>query len=56
MENEVESRVASNSLVEGDTRETFAGRVEVRYRGMWGSVCDDDFGLEEGHVRLLLVL
>ncbi|KAK7066080.1 Scavenger receptor Cys-rich, partial [Halocaridina rubra] len=27
-----------------------AGRVELRYLGVWGTVCDDDFGLEEGHV------
>ncbi|XP_064108356.1 uncharacterized protein LOC135216798 [Macrobrachium nipponense] len=26
------------------------GRVELRYLGVWGTICDDDFGLEEGHV------
>ena len=26
------------------------GRVEVHYRGAWGTICDDDFGIEEGHV------
>ncbi|XP_020714977.1 uncharacterized protein LOC101463243 isoform X2 [Ceratitis capitata] len=26
------------------------GRLEVRYRGEWGSVCDDDFGIKEAQV------
>ena len=26
------------------------GRVEVKYRGVWGSVCDDDFGYREASV------
>lgn len=30
-------------------RET-EGRVEVKYRGMWGTVCDDDFGAQEASV------
>lgn len=36
---------------EGEGGPVSAGRLEVRYLGMWGTVCDDDFGLEEGHVR-----
>ncbi|XP_045102250.1 serine protease svh-1-like isoform X3 [Portunus trituberculatus] len=39
-----------NNLIEDEDRTEFSGRVEVQYKGMWGSVCDDDFGLEEGHV------
>lgn len=26
------------------------GRLEVKYRGVWGTVCDDDFGAKEAQV------
>ena len=27
-----------------------SGRLELRHNGVWGSVCDDEFGTEEGNV------
>ncbi|XP_062709478.1 uncharacterized protein LOC134288486 isoform X1 [Aedes albopictus] len=35
-------------LVEGPTKQE--GRVEVKYRGIWGTICDDDFGIQEARV------
>ena len=35
-------------LSEGNNVTT--GRVEVKYKGVWGTICDDNFGPEEGQV------
>lgn len=35
-------------LVDGPTPSR--GRVEVMYRGEWGTICDDSFGQEEADV------
>ncbi|KAL9700500.1 hypothetical protein quinque_003941 [Culex quinquefasciatus] len=35
-------------LADGPSRTE--GRVEVKYRGVWGTICDDEFGLREARV------
>ena len=35
-------------LAEGET--PYSGRVEVRHKGVWGTVCDDHFGNDEARV------
>lgn len=33
-----------------DANSSCSGRVEIYHRNLWGTVCDDDFGLEEADV------
>lgn len=33
-----------------DGPDSLSGRVELRQNGIWGTVCDDDFGPEEATV------
>ena len=35
-------------LVDGP--DGISGRVEIKHEGVWGTVCDDDFGAEEAQV------
>ncbi|XP_058827802.1 uncharacterized protein LOC131687724 [Topomyia yanbarensis] len=35
-------------LVDGPS--STEGRVEIKYRGIWGTICDDDFGIREARV------
>ena len=37
-------------LVGGSTRNE--GRVEIEFSGVWGTVCDDAWGINDGNVRL----
>ena len=37
-------------LVDNEGNEGTAGRVEVFVKGMWGTICDDEFGIEDANV------
>ena len=37
-------------LVNGGRGRPYQGRVEVYYRGRWGTICDDGFDINEGNV------
>jgi hypothetical protein len=38
-----------------DGPDSMTGRVELRQSGIWGTICDDDFGVEEATVIDLIV-
>lgn len=33
-----------------DGPDLLSGRVEIRHNGVWGTICDDDFGRQEAAV------
>uniref|UniRef100_A0A8B9J760 SRCR domain-containing protein n=1 Tax=Astyanax mexicanus TaxID=7994 RepID=A0A8B9J760_ASTMX len=47
--NSISITVGLNVRLVGGT-ETCSGRVEVYYKGQWGTVCDDGWGLNEAYV------
>lgn len=47
LENILTKYISGIRLTGGDAN---SGRVEIRFLGDWGTVCDDDFGTEEARV------
>ena len=45
---ETSNETAPIRLVGGDT--PYEGRIEVLYNGIWGTVCDEGWSLEDAHV------
>lgn len=49
-----ENRTRCQSKLEvrlSDGSDQTSGRVEIRHNGIWGTVCDDDFGVDDATVR-----